>query len=229
MARQVKSGPAKLKKAAEKEQLPAKERRKPASKSVDPEKKLIAKPRKKATKQPVKTPKEAKPETKPATSDRKITKSKQRKPHATRPTAREKLEIAKRQELVVELFEGGASFRQIGEHLILNGHKRTSKSTVERDLKDCLDRTIDATDLNTKHIRKIQVSRLTKLFLTFNQEALKKKDPKAGELALKYIKELDRYLNASKAQQSENDARAGLARLLGVNPEELPDDRNDDT
>ena len=218
MARQVKSGPAKLKKPAEKEQPPAKVRRrsavKPAEKKQDPIAKTIRK--------------SAKTETSAGHAAVPISRNARRKPHARRPTAKEALRIAQRQELVVDLYNSGATFRQIAIHLKEKGiDKGASKTTVHRDFVACLDRTVDATDLSTKQLRKVAVERLDKLFFTFNTKAVQEKDVQAGHLVLKVERERDRYLNISKAQQSEIQANQLLADLLGIDVNQLPNADDD--
>lgn len=123
----------------------------------------------------------------------------------------------------MELYCGGASIRQIAEHLKDKGIQGASKTTVGKDLTICLQRTIDDTDLNTKELRKVELARLNRLFFHFNQKAVKGGDVKAARLCVQIIRERDRYLGISKAQAAENQARLALAKMLGIDPDDLPD------
>jgi hypothetical protein len=147
---------------------------------------------------------------------------KKRHPKAKRPTQAEMLLIEERQNLVFELVKAGTSFRKISAHLKSKGYP-ASVGTVHADLQAVLARGQSELDIDVSQWLKIELGTLGELQSTFFVEALKNKDPEAASVVLRILRERDRYLGISKAQQSDSDAAAALAKLLGVDPEDLPD------
>lgn len=198
---------------------PASKKGRTSAKTAKTSKKLPAKAVKatgKKTKQRVTKP------TADAPPGKKKSKRK-RKSHATRPTAQEEIEILERQELVYELRKTGVSFRKIAKHLSDKGVKNASTTTVHRDFTEYLDKKREAIAIGVSDMVDMAVENLEELQMAILPRARKygKKDDILAYIALD--KRRDEYLSLSKAQQSENNVRSNLAKLLGIAPEDLPD------
>lgn len=209
MAERVKKPAPKAKKPEVKE--------KTASKTVAKDKTSTAsKPSKKAAK-PSKTSVAKATDAKPA-------KSKVRKPRAKGRSPRDQMIIEERQELVYQLYRRHkASLREISRILEEKGFGRCSKSTIGRDLQAAIKEHSLRRELTREDMLETLIDDVRDIQSAFAQKALKEKDVQAGKLLLECSKEIDRLTNTSKNSEATTDAKAALAKLLGVDPEAIDD------
>ncbi len=156
----------------------------------------------------------------PKTADRKGA----RKRGTYVPNYKYQIKIAERQDLARRLYEGGRTFVEISDHLKKLGYK-ASVGTVFDDVKDSIKCQIKSFDLSADELLRIELGTLQSLQATFFLEAKQHKDADAAKLVLQIMDRRDRYLNISKAQKADIDSKSALAKLFGVDPEDLPDDR----
>lgn len=159
---------------------------------------------------------------------------KKRKSYVTRPTAQEKAEIAQRRKLAIQLSLSGASIRQISSQLIASGIKSASPATICADLQEIFKEASkevisDGSTLIQIELEKINnwEVQLNVLLQELTQGKMFTKD-KVEDITkiintLKTVQnQRDRFLALSKREKSKIDAREALAKLMGVNPEQLP-------
>lgn len=145
------------------------------------------------------------------------------------PSARQ-LEMFRRRERVLELREGGASIRQIAEHLnreaITNGMKTVTYQTVFNDLVAALEDLHENQRMKTKHLVQLQINKLDRLDLAHFSKLLAVQDADSFEKWTRGFeriwKRYDSLLGLHKPVKVELDPRQTLAKLLGRSPEELP-------
>lgn len=157
---------------------------------------------------------------------------------AKAPTKKE-LVILARQDRVIDLRAGGASIRQISEHLTAeflkdNPDKKPkgfSRGQVHNDLEAGLNRLHEKEHLKVKQMVQLELVKLDKLELahfTKFQAASKPDDIEKLSRAFERIwKHRAALTGIYKPQKIELSARAALAKLLGKDPEELPNGDSD--
>jgi|GEM_PF-4404052 len=150
-----------------------------------------------------------------------------RRGHVTRPTLREEIAILERQDLVFELYKSGASIRKISDHLASKGYENVSKTTVHRDLLQCIARMRETLEISARDEAAAALATLSDLQMAFYVPATRDRNVDAGKLVIQILRERDRIVQYSKAQQADTDAKQALAKLLGVDPEEIPDGSDD--
>lgn len=140
-----------------------------------------------------------------------------------RPTAREKIFIAERQELVYRLYKMGASIRQISQGLKDAGYKNCSKSNIWKDLQAAIESAQKMRDISRDAMLTVLIDNAWSLFGTFASKAHKERDVQAGRVARDLNNDLDRLMNISRNTQAETEANVVLAKILGVDPEAIAD------
>lgn len=177
--------------------------------------------------------KTAKTPTKTAKTAKKPTKRK-RKSHVTRPTKAEQLKISQRRELVGALAETGLSIRLMSKHLISQGFKEASPATVHSDLAEELKESAGRRVQNADHLAELEIRKVDKweyqlnmLIQKLNEGEIYSKDIIEDKVKIimalhKNQNQRDRFQQISKREKSKTSAREALAKLMGVDPEQLP-------
>lgn len=160
-----------------------------------------------------------------------------RKPQTPRPTAKEKFEIAARRARVLELKKSGVSVRRIAALLQIEGVKKCSASTVQSDLNYILDECNDELMLDARRWRALLIERNEEQYFRVTSSMIQPVKMPDGSVTKQMVSDtekenllqrnqafLDKLVAASKAEQSKNSANEALAALLGVSPDQLPDD-----
>jgi hypothetical protein len=150
------------------------------------------------------------------------------KSKANRPTTQEKAQIVDRRILVFELVKSGVSYRKISEHLKEKKIKGHSIATISDDFNEELANRRD-------HILGRNVEDYLVLALETSFDMLSSVVSRARKFGKKedvdtvrnLWKDIDRYVQFSKAQKSELNANDALAKLLGIEPGDLPADRDE--
>lgn len=196
-------------------------RRKAAAKPGAKKGKKVDKSTTTAKKSPVKAkqkPAKAGPEVPPG---KKTPAKGKRNSHATRPTAAEKAKILERQTLTYHLRKH-YSVRKVVEHLKSKGIE-TSVGTVQRDWEATLKMRREELEHNVTDWITLELDSLQDAQAQVEIRIRKFGKAEDVKALIAIQQQRDRYLNLSKAQQSENNVRSNLAALLGVPVEELPD------
>ena len=151
-----------------------------------------------------------------------------KKPHETRPTAREAVEIEARRYLVWDLYKAGASYRQISEHLKSKQIKGASIGSVFADLQYCLALQHDDLELSVREHIENEIAVINDVQFNFYPLMQNSKfefdlRAEAAGVVLSCVKERAKLRNLYKAKEVKLNVDDELARLLGLNPEELPE------
>lgn len=152
--------------------------------------------------------------------------ARRRKPHATRPTPKEKIEIGERRELVIDLSAAGCSIRQISKHLKQKGFRHFSPATVFADLEAELEARRQVRLKKTDLLVELELVKIDDWELTVSPSFKTTRDVNIGYFLVTLQNQRDKYLNISKKQKSEIKANEALAKLLGVSVEEIPVETN---
>jgi hypothetical protein len=178
------------------------------------------------------------PAKKPIAKKRKPT-AKKPKPKAAplhAPDAKE-LELIKRREKILDLREGGASIRQISEHLTAQGVEGCSPTRVHELLAEALDDMLKNQRLKTKQIVQLEINKLDRVELTVSPKLLKATDADSIEKLSRSMervwKRRDALLGLTKPEKHEHTGADGapldtsirvILPALTVMPENLTPD-----
>lgn len=141
------------------------------------------------------------------------------------------LERFRRRERVLELFELDISVRQIADHLNreleAKGEKPVTFQTVHNDLIWILDYHREEFRLKTRHHVQVAINQLKRISQTHMTKMLQASTPDQFEKMSRGFERIwrrhDALLGLHKPQKIEMSTRESLAKLLGRDPEELPD------
>lgn len=169
----------------------------------------------------------AKPKKAPAAKPSKtsmVKPKKSKKAHATRPTEAEIIEIQERRELILNLRKSGASIRQISDHLKQKGIEHHSPATVHSDLQAELRELRERNRSLIEDIVELELERLDSLQFCLWAATIRKGDTFGVYAILAIMDRRADYLGLKKPRKIEIDTRTALAKLIGADPEELPND-----
>ncbi len=159
-------------------------------------------------------------------SKRKAAQKPPRNSKAKRPTPEEKLKILERRILVTDLRRSGASIRQIAKHL------DCSTGTVFSDLEAGLALLDETLVKNTELLAAAELDRIDDWEFTIYPKfkgtkgytpTIEELDRLLGKL-IALQNQRDKYLRVTKPKEIKLTTKAELARALGLDEEELPDD-----
>lgn len=135
-------------------------------------------------------------------------------------------ELLVKRDKILDLATGGASIRQIAEHLAELGFEGVSRSRVHQLLVEALDDLHETQRMKTRHYLQLELGKLNRVELAHFNKLLKADDADHIEKLSRAMSRVwdrrDSLLGLRKPIEVKVDPRETLAKLIGVRPEDLP-------
>ncbi len=143
------------------------------------------------------------------------------------------LELIRKRNKILDLREMGASIRQIADQLAAQGEDGVSKTRVHELLVEALEDLLKTQRMKTRHYRQLEINKLDRAELAIFPKLLRAAESnlllnsddieKISRSLDRIWKRRDSLLGLNAPVKVDVNPREALAKLLGRNPEELPD------
>jgi len=140
----------------------------------------------------------------------------------SRKITAKKLMIMEREDLCLELYTAGSSYRQISDHLATKGYEGCSKSNVGNDIASAIKRSREESKIKGKQIVEVELQRLNKMTLALWPRLMTNAKPKDIQAMLKIMDRRSKMLGLDRPKKVDISANESLAALLGVPKESIP-------